>query len=131
MKNSVKITAILLLSAIFSTGAFAAKKVTSDVPEPAQDVVSFTALTKDCGVGVIIHKAAPGKSSVAIYDAKGSEIFNDALPKNAKVDVKGYLLNDLQDGDYTIAVTTGNELVKRTVHVYSDENDQKGFYFEL
>ncbi|HEX8020321.1 hypothetical protein [Mucilaginibacter sp.] len=46
----------------------------------------------------------------------------------SKTDVsKGYVLNGLEDGEYTMEITTNNQVVKKSIHVYQD-GDQKSFY---
>ena len=132
MKAIIKSTVAVLTLGLLSTGVFASDKPKTEAPANIQkDVVLFTALPQqDLGVGVIIHKAAPGKSSVAIYNEAGKQIYKDDISKSGNV-LKGYQLSALDNGNYSIKVATGNNEVTRNIHVYIDENDQKNFFFVL
>ncbi|MES2279481.1 MAG: hypothetical protein V4592_25840 [Bacteroidota bacterium] len=133
MKTSFKSSALLVVLALLSTGVFAAGK--KDKIEPTasskKDVVLFTAMSQDRGVGVIIHKAIAGKSAVAILDADGNTIMKDVLANNSADILKGYVLTNLDNGKYTIKVTSNKVETKRVVHVYNDDNNQKAFFFEM
>jgi len=130
MKTNIKSTALIIALALFSAGAFAATKST-ETQDGTQDQVVFTAVSQDQEVGVIIHQVEPAKATVAIYDAEGNVILKDVMVLSEKNEVakKGYDLSQLEEGDYTIKVTSNNVETKRLVHVYSDENDQKAFFF--
>ncbi|QKJ31290.1 T9SS type A sorting domain-containing protein [Mucilaginibacter mali] len=133
MKALIKSSAIVAVLALLSSAVFAAENPTKKA-EPAaakKDVVVFTALAQDKGVGVIIHKADVSKTSVAIYDAEGNVVMKDIQAKNGNDVLKGYVLSALENGKYTIKVTSNNEVTKRVVNVYNDENNQKAFLFEL
>ncbi len=132
MKTLIKSSAIVAVLALLSTGVFATENPAKKAaPAAKKDVVLFTALAQDKGVGVIIHKADVSKTAVAIYDADGNLVMKDVQGKNAKDVLKGYVLSALENGKYTIKVTSNNEVTKRVVHVYNDENDQKAFFFEM
>jgi hypothetical protein len=98
MKTSIKLSALFFL---LSAGVFAATTANAkDVTPKAKEVVTFKALDHDRGVKLTL----------------------------AKSDVeRGYVLTDLEDGDYIMEVTTNNQVVKKTLHVY-EENDQKTFF---
>ena len=132
MKTLIKSSAFIAVLALVSTGVFANENPTKKAPTAAKkDVVLFTALSQDKGVGIIIHKADVSKTSVAIYDADGNVVMKDVQGKNANDVLKGYVLSALDNGKYTIKVTSNNEVTKRVVNVYNDENNQKSFFFEL
>ena len=134
MKTIIKSTVAVLGLALLSTGVFAAdKKPKAEAPAKAtKDVVLFTALTEqNIGVGVIIHKAAPSKSAVTIVDNAGNQIYKDVMTKSGDVVLKGYQLSALEEGDYTIKVSSNKNEVKRNIHVYTDENNQKNFFFVM
>ncbi|WP_183556612.1 hypothetical protein [Mucilaginibacter sp. SP1R1] len=125
MKNSIKLSALFFL---LSTGIFAATSANAkDHPIKTKDVITFGALQKDRGVSVNILKANGGKSYVMVYDQDKNMLLKDFLPKGTVVN-KGYVLTDLDNGDYTIEVTSNNEVVKKVVHVY-DEDRRKTFFF--
>jgi hypothetical protein len=131
MKTLIKSSALVAVLALLSTGVFATEK-TSNAPEvKKQDVILFTGLEKGCGVGVAVHKAEAGKPIVTITDATGKVILKDALSKKDDVAQMGYNLSELADGDYTFTVTTNNKVTNRIVHVFSDDNDQKSFFFKM
>ena len=131
MTTLITTSAILFVFGLLTLGSFAADQ---ELPETAaakkQDVVLFTAF-EDCGVGVIIHKSVKGNAQINIYDANHTLIMKDVLPKNDDVVLKGYILNNLKDGDYTIKVTANQTVVNRTVHVYQGEHGKKSFYFAM
>jgi len=110
MKTSIKLTALLLLA---SAGLFAATPVKSakaDVP-----AVTISTLASNKGVAV---KAADAKSLVMIYDQDKNVLRKDVLASNAS---KGYILNKLENGDYTMEVTANNQTVKKNIHVYEED----------
>jgi len=130
MKTNIKSSALIIALALLSTGAFAATK-SNEGPEVPQDQVIFTAVSQDQEVGVIIHQAEAAKAAVTIYDAAGNVMLKDVLSKKEEVAKKGYDLTQLAEGDYTIKVTSNKVETKKLVHVYSDENDQKAFFFKI
>jgi len=132
MKTSIKSSALLVVLALLSTGVFAAGK-TTEAPAASnkQDVVLFTSLSTDCGVAVAVHKANAGAPVVKIFDKNGNAIMIDRLSKKDAVAQKGYNLSELEDGDYTFKVTTSNTVTERLVHVYTEENNQKSFFFKM
>lgn len=128
MKTLIKTSALLFAFGLFSTGVFAAKKATVN---NGTNAIAFTeSVSNDCAVNLSIANSTAGKSLVTIYDGADNVIMRDALSKDDKTIEKGYDFSGLEDGDYTIAVSSNNEVVKKTVHVYSDENDQKSSLVE-
>ena len=124
MKNSIKLTALFLLA---STGLFAAAttKTTGAVVPSAKDEITFSALPSQKGVAVKVEKSQAGKAVVMIYDKDGNVLRKDILSDNKGLE-KGYILNQLENGDYTIEVTSNKQVVKKAIHVY-DEDDTKMF----
>ena len=115
MKHFIKLTALFLLAA---TGLFAAvptKAFTADVPS-AKFAVTFYSLAANKGIAI---KTAGAKSIVMIYDQDKNVLRKDVLAGNAS---KGYVLNKLENGDYTIEVTSNNQTVKKNIHVYDEDN---------
>jgi hypothetical protein len=109
MKNSIKLTALFLLA---TTGLFAAvpaKTLKTDVPSAT---ISTLALHK--GIAV---KAAGAKSIVMIYDQDKNVLRKDVLARNTS---KGYVLNALENGDYTMEITSNKKTVKKNIHVYNE-----------
>jgi hypothetical protein len=124
MRNSIKLAAILLIAGAGFLAAVPAKAIGSIVPLKA-DVITFSGLPSEKGVAIKVEKDAPGKAIVIVYDADGNVLYKDVM-KNSKSMEKGYILNKLDIGDYTIEVTSNKQVVKKQVHVY-DENYRKMF----
>ncbi|HEY9197371.1 MAG TPA: hypothetical protein VIM77_13940 [Mucilaginibacter sp.] len=117
MKNSIKLSALFLL---LSAGIFASTAAN------AKDIITVSALKKQQGVAVNVAKANTGKTVVRIYDNDNHLILKDFLPNKTEVS-KGYILSNLDNGDYTLEVTSNNEVVKKTLHIY-DEDQKKTFF---
>lgn len=124
MKTSIKLTALFLLAA---TGLFAATPAkTIDPTNPsAKEVITFSSLPSLKGIEVKVEGREANKAIVMIYDADQNVIYKDALPAYKEME-KGYILNHLDSGDYTIEVTAGKEVVKKEIHVY-EENRRRVF----
>ena len=120
MKNSLKITALSLL---LSTGLFAAAsaKPTDPTTPSAKDVITFSSLPSLRGLDIKVEKSGPGKAVVMVYDENDNVIFKDAL-QGQKETEKGYILDQLENGDYTIEVVSKKQSVKKEIHVYDDNN---------
>jgi len=121
MKNSIKLTALFLLA---STGLFAATSVKAVVPARA-DIITFSSLPSERGIDVKVEKTAPGKAIIVIYDQDGNALRKDVV-KSDKAFSKAYILNQLENGDYYIEVTSHNKVVVKDIHIY-DENGTKMF----
>jgi len=115
MKTSIKLTALLLLASAGLFAATPAKTIKADAPS-----VTISSLASNKGIAV---KAADAKSIVMIYDQDKNVLRKDVLAGNAS---KGYILNTLENGNYTLEVTSNNQTVKKNIHVY-DEDKTKTF----
>ncbi len=124
MKASIKLTALFLLA---STGLFAATpaKSTHRVTPPAKDMITFSTLSSSRGIAVSVDKNESGKAIVMIYDNDKNVLRKDILTSGRATE-KGYVLNTLDNGDYTIEVTTNKHVVKKAIHVYN-EGENKMF----
>jgi len=117
MKNSIKLTALFLLA---SAGLFAAVPSKPKAPvTPSKDAITFSSLPSHTGIDIKVDRAEPGKAIVMIYDQDQNVIFKDVLPKDKAME-KGYILNQLDNGDYTIEVTSNKQVVKKDIHVYNE-----------
>jgi len=125
MKNTIKLTALLLLA---SAGVFAAATASAAVVPSSTDVITFSSLPADKGVDVKLEKSESAKAIVMIYDKDGNVLRKDALSA-AKGFEKGYILNKLENGDYTMEVTSNNKVVKKAIHVY-EEGQNKMFIIQ-
>jgi hypothetical protein len=124
MKNSIKLTALTLL---LSTGLFAAAsaKTVGTVVPSSKDVITFSSLPSNKGIEVKVEGRDVAKAIVIIYDQDQNVIYKDVLPAYKSME-KGYILNQLANGDYTIEVTANKQVVKKDIHVY-DEYNAKAF----
>jgi hypothetical protein len=128
MKTSIKLSAlfVLLTAGVFATTAAKADEDKIDVTPKAKEVVSFKALDHDRGLKVNFAKTENGKSVVKVYNKENELLLKDILPSKTDVS-KGYVLTGLEDGEYTMEITTDKQVVKKSIHVYQD-GDQKSFY---
>ena len=124
MKNSIKITALLVLA---STGLFAATtvKTAGTVVPSANEVITFSSLPSLKGIEVKVEGGTAAKAIVMIYDKDGNVIRKDILSSNKGLE-KAYILNQLDYGDYTMEVTSDKQVIKKAIHVY-DEGQTKTF----
>jgi len=121
MKTAIKLSALLLL---VSTGLFAATPVKAEAPK---DEITLQQSSKDMSVGLIIEKEEAGKSFVKFYDKAGSELFVNYLPtKQSSTTV--YNIADLDLGDYTMQITSNEQVVTKQLHIY-EEYGKKAYIF--
>ena len=120
MKNSIKLTALFLL---VSAGLFAATSAKADglVVPSTKDVITFSSLPSQKGIEVKVDATASEKAIVMIYDKDGNVLRKDVLSAG-KAFEKAYILNQLENGDYTIEVTSNKQVVKKDIHVYDEDN---------
>jgi uncharacterized lipoprotein YajG len=127
MKTSIKLSALffLLSAGVFATNAAQAKDNTDLTPK-AKATVTFDVLGNDRGFKANIAKSESGKTIVRFYNSDKQLLLKDNV--NTKTDVeKGYVLSELECGDYTLEIASDNKVVKKAVHVYMD-GDQKSFF---
>ncbi len=119
MKDSIKLTALFLLA---STSLFAATPATANrsVVPPTKDVITFSSLPSHKGIDIKVDRANADKAIVMVYDQDKNVIFKDVLSKNKSME-KGYILNKLDNGDYTIEVTSNKQVAKKDIHVYNED----------
>ena len=112
MKNSIKLTALLVLASVSVFAAAPKAPVT-----PSKDVITFSSLPSDKGLEVKVEGLSAAKAIVMVSDADKNVIFKDAMPAYKSME-KGYILNQLEDGDYTMEVIANHQTVKKDIHVY-------------
>ena len=117
MKSSIKLTALFLL---ISTGLFAATPSTKPGDLPSNDQITFSSLPSHRGIDVKVDRATASKAVVLIYDEDKNVILKDVLPSYKAME-KGYILNNLAFGDYTIEVISNKQVVKKDIHVYDED----------
>jgi hypothetical protein len=116
MKKTLKLTALALL---LSTGAFAAvPKTGHKAATGKQDKIVFYTLPSQSGIDLRIKKADPGKTVVTIYDDEGRLLQRDEMNKT---DIRrGYNFTQLDEGDYSIVISSDNQVFKRKIHIYEE-----------
>jgi hypothetical protein len=125
MKKSITLAAILLA---LGTSVFAALPAKTKAPV-SSDEISFFGLKADNGFAVKINKQEAGKSIVMILDKDKNVVFKDLVSKGASAE-KGYIVTGLENGDYTVEVTTNKQVVKKQMHVYSDGVNKSYFFIQ-
>ncbi len=124
MKKSIKLIALFLIAC---AGAFVTNTGNGQAPKNSgkEDVIIFAPLPAKTGILIRVKKAGPGTATVIIYDSDNTVLRKDVL-YSAKMMEKGYVLDQLENGDYNVEVTSGKQVVKKGIHVY-DENKTKTF----
>ena len=117
MKNSIKLTALLVLASV-SVFAASPSKIKATAAK-SKSVVTFASLPSQKGVEVKVESNNPAKAAVIIYDADKNVVFKDVMSCSKSME-KGYILSQLEDGDYTIEVTSNHQTVKKDIHVYEE-----------
>jgi hypothetical protein len=126
MKSFIKSTVILSAFVLLATGAFAAKKVKPDtLNTEIKAWASVNYYANNCGLEVAIQSATPGDATLTIYDGDGNVVMKDAIIINADTIQKSYLLTDVTDGDYTIEVTSNNNVIEKTIALSSTESEDQ------
>ena len=119
MKKSITLLALILT---LGTVAFA--------KAPADDIISITPLQKTLSIGVSVQKEDAGKSVVTFYnESTNTAMFKDKLA-NKGAAAKSYLLDELENGNYTIEVTTDGQTVKERICVYDEDGKKSYFIFQ-
>lgn len=116
MKKTLKLTALALL---LSAGAFAAApKTAHNMMNGKQDNIVFYTLPSQRGIDLRIKKTEPGTTVVTIYDNEGHLLQWDKMNKtNIR---RGYNFSQLDEGDYTIVISSKNQVFKRKIHIYQE-----------
>jgi hypothetical protein len=116
MKNSIKLSALLLLAGtgIFAAGATA--KPIHPMSSSIKGMVTFSTIPTRRGVEIKV-KENPGKALVIIYNYENDMVWKDILSNKKGMD-KSYVLSQLDNGNYTIEVTLNKQVVKKIAHVY-------------
>ncbi len=128
MKTSIKTAIILSAFALLSTGAFASNKMTADTT--ANDVTATVSFYDDTfGIDVNIDKATEGDKVVTIYDANGEVVLTDKFEAESASIKKSYLMTGVAEGNYTIEVKTGTEVVKHSIALSADDSHATSFAF--
>ena len=120
MKTLIKSATILIGSVLLSTGAFAAGKTTTDTL--ANEVSTSVIYYSDAaGVNVNVDNATIGDTMVTIYDEDGKVVLTDKFANATDKIKKSYKLDNIADGDYTVAVSIGDNATVTSVSLNSEE----------
>jgi len=118
MKYAIKLTALFIL---MNTGLFAAvpaKLITLD--PPSKDMITFHLLPSMAGVDVQIGKKASGKVVVIIFDEYANVCLKEILSADQYLK-RDYILTKLDNGNYTIEVTSNKKVMKKDFRVYDGQ----------
>ena len=113
MKSAIKVTALLLLAGTSIFATTPAKALKDEAPA----TISSTVTAK--GIAV----KATEKSIVMIYDQDNNVLRKDILAAG-KSPEKAYVLNQLDNGKYTIEVISGKQNLKKSIYVYDEGKDK-------
>ncbi|HZY35367.1 MAG TPA: hypothetical protein VFE53_01890 [Mucilaginibacter sp.] len=116
-----KPTIVFMVLLFLSTSLFAGKpaKPTVNNDQPKNGTIIFSTLPSKNGISVTFKKGATGKAIVIIYDNAKNVLRKDILSDQKSLE-KGYILTDLENGDYTVEVTLNKVVIRKGVHVYME-----------
>ena len=109
---------VLLLLSTSLFGAVPAKPAGNN-NQPKNETIMFSTLPARNGIAVKFKKGTTGKAIVIIYDS-GKNVLRKDILSDAKSLEKGYILTSLDNGDYTVEVTLGKDVLRKSVHVYME-----------
>lgn len=116
-------TATLLIA--LSTTIFAAGTKESGTEKNAMHAASIQG-GNNFGIEVKLSKDAKAKTSVLITDENNNKLCQDNMSSFVG-NGKTYRIAALDEGDYTITVATGADVVRKQIHIYS-EDGQKTYF---
>ena len=122
MKNSIKLSALLLL---LSTGLFAATPVKAATGDDL-NAITVQALRNVVGFGISIQNNVETKATVTITDDENRVLLLDKF-KKAAVE-KAYNLSELDNGDYAVTINANQQTVTKQLRVYN-EYGKKAYVF--
>lgn len=123
MKKIITLTALIVG---LGTSVFAATPAKSKAAA-AHSEITFASLASQNGFTVKVSSAEAAKSYIAIYDSNKDVVFKHLLSKETYGE-KDYNVAGLEVGDYTVVVTSNQDVVKKQLHIY-DEDGRKAFIF--
>ena len=120
MKKSIKLTAILLLVSVCTVMMPGVQAKTINSIPPAKDVINISSLPSNVGVGVNVEKNNPGKVVIMIFDEYGNVMLKQVLSAGREVE-KDYILNKLDNGEYTIQVTSNKKEMEKDIRIFDGQ----------
>ncbi len=125
MKNSTRLITLFLLA---TTGLFATVAAGLAQPSQSSEKIVFSSLPSLKGIMIHCNKIEPGKAIVIIYDSNKNVMRKDVMP-TADTLKKGYIVNQLPEGNYTVEVTANKHVATKAFRVYM-EGHTKTFMFK-
>jgi hypothetical protein len=120
MKKIMKLNAILLMVSICAVMMANAQPKAIDATPPGKNVINFSLLQSNAGVDVKVGKNDFGKVVIIISDEYANVLLKQVLSTGSMIE-KGYVLYKLDNGDYSIDVTSGTKNVKKEIRVYDGQ----------
>lgn len=128
MKTTIKTAIIFSAFALLSTGVFASNTMKADTA--TNDVTATVSFYDDTfGIDVNIDKATEGDKVVTIYNAAGEVVLTDKFEAESASIKKSYLMTGVAEGNYTIEVKTGTDVVKHNIALSAEDSDATSFAF--
>lgn len=120
MKKTIKLSAILFLVSMCTVMTAVAQPKAIDPISPAKNVINFSLSQSNAGVDVSVGKSHSGKVVIIISDEYENVLLKQVLATGKQIE-KNYLLYKLDNGDYTIDVTSGKKDVKKQIRIYNGQ----------
>jgi hypothetical protein len=118
MKKVINMAVVFVL---MNTALFAAIPAQpTNVEPPANNKITFHPLPSNAGVDVQVEKKAPGNVIVIILDEYGNVYLKEILPVDQYMK-RDYILTKLDNGDYTIEVTSNKKVTRKDLRVYNGQ----------
>jgi len=114
MKRLVNLAILFILMNTGLSAAAAAKPI--NFYPPSNNRITFQPLPSNAGVDVRVEKKAPGKVIVIIFDEYSNVYLKEILPVDEYLK-RDYILNRLDNGNYTIEVTSNKKVMKKDFRV--------------
>lgn len=118
MKTFIK-TAICAIALSASTVSFAEEKE-SKRNEPNKSTSTFEAsvyVANDATIRLAIVKTASTKVAVRLINAKNEVVYSDKINEKDLQSAYKFDVEQLQNGDYTLEITSDNKLVTKHIHL--------------
>lgn len=112
------ITSLACALALTSSVAFASDPTEDKKAKPLQIGV-FT--TKEAKIQMAVRKGVGQKAVIILRDAKNNVIHEEVMGKKTEKFDGRFDVSNLNDGEYTLEVTSGNEKIRKQVSIKSEK----------
>ena len=116
MKKTIKLNAILFLVSICTVIRADAQAKAINPILPGKNAINFSLLQSKAGVDVKVGKSNVGKVVIINSDEYANVLLKQVLSTGMQIE-KDFLLYKLDNGDYTIDVTSGRKDAKKEIRV--------------